>query len=155
MTDVIFDIDGTLADCSHRLHWIQNKPKNWKAFFAGIPHDQPIRETLAIAYNLYHAKDSAGGYWNQIIFCTGRPEEHRTATVNWLSCHLGDWAKSCPLYMRPTGDHRPDYEVKAMLMETMLADGFDPKVAFEDRDQVVDMWRRNGLICYQVAKGAY
>ena len=30
--DVICDIDGTVADCSHRLHWIQSKPKNWKAF---------------------------------------------------------------------------------------------------------------------------
>jgi hypothetical protein len=28
----IFDIDGTLADISHRLHFIQQESKDWKAF---------------------------------------------------------------------------------------------------------------------------
>lgn len=148
MTDVIFDLDGTLADCSHRLHWIQNKPKNWKAFFAGMEHDAPIEPTIMIAQSLYDS-------YNNVIFCTGRPDTHESVTRAWLSKHVGVWSENCPLYMRPSGDHRPDYEVKALLMATMLADGFDPKIAFEDRDQVVDMWRRNGLICYQVAKGAY
>jgi FMN phosphatase YigB (HAD superfamily) len=153
--DIIFDLDGTLADCSHRLHFIQSKPKNWKAFFDGIPHDQPIRDTLAVAWHLYHAKDFSGGYWNQIIFCTGRSEAYREATINWLSCHLSDWTRESPLYMRPLTDHRPDYVVKEELLTKMRSDGYDPRIAFEDRDQVVDMWRQNGLICYQVAKGAY
>jgi hypothetical protein len=27
--DVIFDIDGTLADPEHRRHYVRVKPKNW------------------------------------------------------------------------------------------------------------------------------
>lgn len=146
--DIIFDIDGTLADCSHRLHWIQNKPKNWKAFFAGMEHDAPIEPTITIAQSLY-------GSFNDLIFCTGRPISHYGVTQAWLEKHVGDWTLACPLYMRAVDDHRPDYVVKEELLVKMRAGGIDPKVAFEDRDQVVDMWRRNGLVCYQVANGAY
>jgi hypothetical protein len=34
MKAVIIDIDGTLADTTHRLHHIKSKPPNWDAFFA-------------------------------------------------------------------------------------------------------------------------
>jgi FMN phosphatase YigB (HAD superfamily) len=146
--DIIFDLDGTLANCDHRLHFIQSKPKNWKAFFAGMEHDTPIKDTITVAHSLY-------GSYNNLIFCTGRPDTYHDITRNWLIQHVGDYTENCPLYMRAKGDGRPDYEVKLDLLATMHADGFDPKIAFEDRDQVVDMWRRNGLICYQVAKGAY
>jgi hypothetical protein len=146
--DVIFDLDGTLADCSHRLHFIQSKPKNWKAFFAGMEHDAPIKDTITVAQSLY-------GSFNDLIFCTGRPMSYCKVTRNWLIQHVGDWTEDCPLYMRAKGDGRPDYEVKLDLFNEMHVNGLDPKVAFEDRDQVVDMWRQNGLICYQVAKGAY
>lgn len=152
--DIIFDIDGTLADCSHRLHWIQNKPKNWKAFFAGMEHDVPIVETLEVFRGLARARDDYEAL-HRIIFCTGRPESHRIETRAWLVRHLGTRTLDYPLYMRLGGDHRPDFVVKEELLADMKKDGFDPKIAFEDRDQVVDMWRRNGLICYQVAKGAY
>lgn len=30
--DIIFDIDGTLADIAHRRHHVETKPKNWSAF---------------------------------------------------------------------------------------------------------------------------
>jgi len=148
IVDIIFDIDGTLADCSHRLHWIQNKPKNWKAFFAGMEHDAPIKPTITIARGLWAVH-------NSIIFCTGRPASHQVVTREWLTHNVGCWAARSPLYMRRDGDHRPDFVVKEEHLADMKKDGFDPKVAFEDRDQVVDMWRRNGLICYQVAKGTY
>lgn len=144
---IIFDLDGTLANCDHRLHFIQTKPKNWKAFFAGMEHDTPIEPTVSIARDLSRS--------NRLIFCTGRPASHYDQTRAWLAKHVGAWTAECPLYTRSTSDHRPDYEAKALMLACMHEAGFDPKVAFEDRDQVVDMWRRSGLICYQVAKGAY
>jgi hypothetical protein len=33
---VIVDIDGTLADLSHRLHHVRNGGHNWDEFFAGV-----------------------------------------------------------------------------------------------------------------------
>lgn len=50
--DIIFDIDGTLADCSHRLHWIQSKPKNWNAFFAGMA--APEEDLVVVVNHLIH-----------------------------------------------------------------------------------------------------
>ena len=146
--DIIFDIDGTLADCSHRLHFIQSKSKNWKAFFDGMEHDIPIEPTCKIAYCIHRN-------YNNIIFCTGRPETHRKQTRMWLAQRLGEWTDGCRLFMCQDGDHRPDYEAKEEMLQKIRDCGLDPKVAFEDRDQVVDMWRRNGLICYQVSNGAY
>ena len=42
---VIFDIDGTLADTSHRAHYMQQKPKNWKSFFDEC-HLDPVKEPI-------------------------------------------------------------------------------------------------------------
>lgn len=44
---VIFDIDGTLADATHRLHHITRHPKNYDAFFAAVGDDsviEPVRD---------------------------------------------------------------------------------------------------------------
>ena len=30
--DVIFDVDGTLMNISHRRKFVEMKPKDWKAF---------------------------------------------------------------------------------------------------------------------------
>jgi hypothetical protein len=47
----------------------------------------------------------------------------------------------------------PDNDLKQMWLDTIGVD----KVAmvFDDRNQVVDMWRSNGLTCFQVAKGDF
>ena len=33
----VLDIDGVLADVSHRLGHVQRRPKDWDAFFAAAP----------------------------------------------------------------------------------------------------------------------
>jgi hypothetical protein len=57
--------------------------------------------------------------------------------------------------MRRVGDRRPDYIVKAELLDQILRDGFSPSMAFDDRDQVVAMWRERGVPCAQVAPGNF
>lgn len=148
--DVVVDIDGTVADCSHRLHWLASKPKNWKAFHAGIEFDKPIHETIYVTWLLMKKHF----YDPRVVFCTGRSESVRPATQAWFAAHM-PWANRCKLYMRKDNDFRPDYVVKEELLAKMREDGYDPRIAFDDRDQVVAMWRRNGLICYQVQEGKY
>jgi phosphoglycolate phosphatase-like HAD superfamily hydrolase len=74
---VIFDIDGTLADVSERTHHLQKKPKNWKAFFRGMAQDQAIRSMVRLCSILHQTGV-------RIVLCSGRSEEHRTETVQWL-----------------------------------------------------------------------
>ena len=57
--------------------------------------------------------------------------------------------------MRVDGDHRPDYLVKREAIERLRANGWDPVLAIEDRRQVVDMYRAEGLICLQCAEGNF
>ena len=52
----IFDIDGTLANCDHRLHYIKNKPKNWEAFYNECMDDLviwPVAEMLELFSKFY------------------------------------------------------------------------------------------------------
>ena len=47
--DIIVDIDGTLADLTHRLHHIRGDgKKNWDAFHDACPNDVPIKTVVAM-----------------------------------------------------------------------------------------------------------
>ena len=90
---------------------------------------------------------------HRLIFCSGRPERTRQATVDWLQRHLGLTPEA--LYMRGDNDRRADDIVKRELLARMRADRFEPAFAIDDRRRVVDMWRSVGLVCAQVAEGDF
>lgn len=138
MRAIIFDLDGTLADCRHRQYHV--KHKDWNSFYAGIGEDGPIKELFALKECLYHA-----GY--KIILCSGRPDEHREATISWLTEH--EFGPFDELYMRATGDYRKDHIVKSQLLDGMITDGYEPFLVIDDRPTVVAMWRERGLMCLQ------
>lgn len=71
---VIFDIDGTLADISERVHHIRRKPKNWTAFNAGMAPDRAIHSKVRLCNLLYVAG-------LRIILCSGRNEKNRPETM--------------------------------------------------------------------------
>lgn len=146
---VAFDIDGTLADNSHRLHHIQGEKKDWKSFFAEMGDDMPIPQICDLCSFMM-----ATG--NKVIFISGRPREYGPTTQDWLARCVAPQAFTKPLYMRRTGDHRQDYVVKEELLYTYVVPevGF-PDLVFDDRDQVVRMWRDNDIRCCQVADGAF
>jgi hypothetical protein len=41
------------------------------------------------------------------------------------------------------------------MLDKMRKEGFNPTMAFDDRQQVVDMWREKGLTVAQVDKGDF
>ena len=60
------------------------------------------------------------------------------------------------LVMRPANLHRPDDALKeAWLLQQTTSTRARIVGVFEDRDRVVAMWRRNGLVCFQVAPGDF
>jgi predicted secreted acid phosphatase len=142
---IICDIDGTVADLEHRRSWIQSNPKNWKAFYANVENDLPIQPVIDIVVTLWNSG------WD-IVFCSGREEIYREKTEKWLREHV---IPPKNLYMRKKGDYRDDAVVKIELLEQIRADGFNPLIAFDDRNRVVDAWRANGIICAQVAPGDF
>lgn len=136
---VIFDIDGTLADCSHRLYHVTGSSKNWPAFFASMDQDGCVEKMRDLAI-MVHGSDMA------ILLCSGRPETHRAVTEQWMARNSVPYAA---LYMRPENDHRPDHVVKSQILDGIIADGYDIQFVVDDRDSVVRMWRERGLICLQ------
>jgi len=88
---VCFDIDGTLADIEHRRAYVRTKPKNWKAFEAGIPNDTLNEFVATVLCDLYMQGHT-------IVLASGRGEQSRRDTVEWLDKHeLNCYEK---LYMR-------------------------------------------------------
>ncbi len=142
---VIVDIDGTLADCSHRREHVANGRKNWPAFFALMADDTiiaPIRRLCEVLSDMDVA----------VVLCSGRPEGYREVTEAWLKRECVPYRS---LYMRPEDDTRADYIVKAQLLAGIRQDGYEPFLVVDDRQSVVDMWRDNGLICLQCAPGNF
>ena len=151
MKYVIFDIDGVLADSSHRLHHIMKDPKDWDSFFnpALMMIDYPILPAFAVLHALQAEEDI------RIIFFTGRPERTRDVTTRWLVQHMesADIGYSEELRMRANGDYRNDDIVKEQWLREIGPENV--LCAFEDRNRIVAMYRRHGVICYQAAFGDF
>jgi hypothetical protein len=143
--DIIFDLDGTLANNEHRLKHLASSPKDWAAWNAAAPFDTVIEEIREVAVSL----ENNG---NTIIYCTGREETLREVTEKWLGVF---GFPEGPLYMRRLRDYRDDDVIKAELLEEMREDDYVPQLVFEDRARVVAMWRRRGLLCCQIAEGNF
>ena len=147
--DIIFDIDGTLYDHNHRLKYLFTDPPDWKRFKSDIHLDKKISEVNNLLITLH--KD------HRIIFCTGRDRTLEEITISqilklYINSSIYIDKSKLFLYMRAVNDMRQDDAVKQDLLKDMQNDGLDPKVVFEDRKSVVNMWRKNGLICLQVAE---
>lgn len=149
----LFDLDGTLADCQHRVPLLNNKddPDRWRKFYAACGDDAPINHTIAVM-------DALLGSGMDVWIVSGRSDECRADTVRWLSRHTEffGYMLGTHLIMRRAGDTRPDDEVKQEMLDNMLVDDRERIAAvFDDRERVVAMWRRNGIPCYQVAPGNF
>lgn len=139
---VVCDIDGTVADCEHRRHFVQGE-KDWKGFFSAMAEDTPRLDVYEKAMDLAVANDG------ELIFVTARPEDYREVTEKWLEKHGMDHLH---MIMRPSKNTRPDTEVKQTILEKYLKKYNIIKV-FDDRPSVIRMWQENGLEVEDVGQG--
>ena len=133
---IIVDIDGTLADATHRLKHVTAGNRDWPAFFAAMCDDPPVEEIVRLVRILSREES--------IVLCSGRPDDYRAVTEAWLAENSVPYSA---LYMRPAGDTRKDSVVKAELLEAMRGDGWEPWVAVDDRPSIVALWRESGIVC--------
>lgn len=153
----IFDLDGTLALNEHRQHFINGDgKKDWESFFNALDGDEPnhgVIETMRTLRKTCH-----------VWIWTGRPEEYKEKTLDWLMNHKVIDNRQCRFWhrepnkfrMRTTGDRTEDYLLKQSWLRN-LPEAYLNKIVgvFDDRQSVVDMWRSNGITCFQVAKGDF
>ena len=133
----IVDVDGTLALLDGR------DPYETVALGNDLPNQPVIQVVRALAY---HPDVDA------IVVVSGRQERSRKVTLDWLEDHGIPFNE---LHMRPTGDNRPDQMIKEEILDVQLLPRYEVVGVLDDRQKVVDMWRRNGLTCFQVAPGDF
>lgn len=145
MKAIIVDIDGTLANISHRRQHVESKPKNWKAFFENMHLDKVNLWCREIILKFY--KDF---YFLALV--SGRSEDHRKITEEWLKLNSIPYSA---LYMRKSGDFRDDSIVKKEIYESEIKNKLNILFVLDDRKRVTEMWRREGLVVLQCDEGNY
>jgi hypothetical protein len=103
---VIFDIDGTPADVSERIHHLQRKSKNWKGFFRDMAQDKAIKSIVRLCNILYSSSV-------RVVLCSKRSEEHRSETVKWLAKQGVNYHE---LRLRWDGERHGDVMVKREML---------------------------------------
>lgn len=131
----IIDIDGTLA----------HKGDRHPFDYSTVDRDTlnvPVAETVKALKKF--------GY--QILIFSGREDSCFEMTLKWLKKY------DIPvdlLLLRKTGDRRKDSTVKRELYEG-IKDKYDIHFAIDDRDQMVEMWRKElNIPCFQVDYGNF
>lgn len=114
-----FDMDGVLANCGHRLKYLNGKYKDYDNFYkpSNIMKDLPILAGVDLCKIFI-----ATGY--KIIIVTSRREVARDATWNWLR-ENGLRIPSEDIYTRGYGDTRKSWSVKIDLTENAIQDNMD------------------------------
>lgn len=128
----VFDIDWTIADATHRMHFIKEWKKDWDWFFWNVPWDRVIEQTVSILRALSDL--------STIILVSWRSNTSCKDTSQWLDYN---WIPYDYLLMRQSRDKRDDTIVKAEIYDKCLSN-LNIKWVFEDRKSVkqmrVDKW---------------
>lgn len=150
-TFVICDIDGTLAETTHRLHYlyadvgklVPHEKKDWGGFFKAAGDDRFRAEV----WEQVAAENS------DVILVSARPEEYRAQTQEWLAKHgLHEGWDYKTLIMRKSGDRRDDDIVKAEVADRYFK-GHTIKRVYDDRPRIIRMWRERGYDVVDVGPG--
>ena len=145
---IIFDLDGTLALVEERrLKSIKPNGKlDWDKFYdpSNIKYDKPNMPVVRMAQLFAEA-----GY-NIYIF-SGRSDRTKYTTRSWLTHNKIPFHK---LIMRKQKNYTPDEILKERWLDK-YADRDDVFLVVDDRQKVVDIWRKNGLTVFQVDKGNF
>lgn len=135
---VLCDLDGTLADLKHRLHYVKNRPANWDAFFKECVNDTPNLWCVELLRAM-----KTQGY--NVIVVSARSRVVLKESREWMNkAGLSDIEL---VLVRPERDSTPDQILKKQWLDAYGKE----RVLFvvDDRQKVVDAWRAEGLVCLQ------
>lgn len=133
---IIVDLDGTAAIHNGR------GPYDFQRCDTDLVNE-PVRDLV----NAMYAYKGC-----EVIYLSGRDDIVKDKTRTWLE--KGGFP-SGKLYMRKTGDKRKDSLVKYELFDHHVRSLYKVYFVVDDRNQVVEMWRKIGLTCLQVADGNF
>lgn len=137
---IVVDIDGTLALHKTRspFQWdkVLEDEQNWN-----VCQLYRILDTFAFDNNRSL----------KMIICSGRDGVCKKETEEWLAYY---GLRYDEFYIRTQGDNRPDFEVKTEFIKD-ISSRYNILVCIDDRQQVVDCYRRLGFCVAQIAYGDF
>lgn len=143
---IIFDVDGTLAHKGNRSAY------DWKRVGEDSV-DTNIKQLNEIFDWYNYACDYMGGTDGIKIFIfTGRDGICLNETKEWLE---NNGIKYDDIFIRPAGNMEKDSVIKKRMYEEHIKDKYNVIALFDDRNQVVDMYRALGLTVCQVNYGDF
>lgn len=174
---IIFDLDGTLADCEHRRHFVV-APEDTCHECYNIIIQKPLIHLQCCKCERWPTKWKPNwkaffatcdkdkpivftiGVLKMLLHCdapieiwSGRCESVRQQTIDWLEINVDptkDWGSR--LKMRPIGDSTPDDQLKESWIDEAKGLGKVIDFVFDDRPKVVRMWRRRGIFVFNCAQ---
>ena len=117
---VICDLDTTLALFNHRSAYEVHKCES------------DILNPYIYNNLLLHVKDNS-----KIFFITGRAEEYRNKTQNWLKKHI---KFEYELYMKPDDYKLKDFDFKKEIYQNYIKDKYVVMAVYDDRMRVANMY---------------
>ena len=162
---IIFDLDGTIANVDARRKAAEQAADDYHC--ANISMDDSLLFPLT-KKEWWKAWQDPGNIlrldvpnevvvsirrdWKErgkvITITSARNDKNRSVTEEWLAKYGIPYDA---LYMRKDGDYRRDSVFKQELLDNIRKGGEDIiERVYDDRNQVVDMWRANGIECIQV-----
>jgi len=133
---ILSDLDGTLFQMNGK-----RGPFDWKRVYV-----DDLDEIVAERIRMHHKMGE------KVILVSGRDGSCRKETEEALALHEIPYFE---LHMRPANDFRKDNIIKQEILDREIKPRFNVKFVYDDRDQVVKMWRANGIKCFQVQEGLF
>lgn len=133
---IIFDLDRTLVDISDIEHLLEGAAgEDDYHEFHQASRDVPAVPWVRalVGYTRYQGIGA--------IAVTARNEQHRAVTSEWFALN---GITMDATYMRPADDARDDHDMKRDLLHE-IRQSWNPLYAFDDRDDVLRMWRSEGI----------
>ena len=151
---IIFDLDGTLAIIEKRRIKAGSptgdtptpSKMNWDVFFDAdnIKLDEPNIPVIKMAQTFHTTKQWLNDHDVPFDLLVMRPDKFKDESWPIAS---GNPATKAMRFM-------PDEILKKEMLDTFV-DKEDVLMTVDDRQKVVDMWRAEGLTCFQVAPGNF
>jgi hypothetical protein len=141
---MIYDLDGTLADDTHRRHFVEGDKKDYIKYYSLIKNDKPnwpVVEELV--------RDQMGGA--TIVVITGREDTYLMSTLQQLYQFQIHDLVSCIL-MRPTGNYTKAADFKRSAIGLLAQDGMAIAKVVDDSPEVRAMAEELKLVAVDPAE---
>ena len=137
---IIFDLDGTLCDCEHRVHFMRERPKHRDEFHSACIFDTVIAATRTLI-------EMAEEKGIKVILLSARPIRFKALSEEWLAKNNIHYDQ----LILSSYPHLSDPEYKLKMYKELIEPFYEVIFAVDDRDTVVAMWRENGITCFDIA----